>query len=51
MRERQCREHWDRAQGGNSRDKDAGGTYLTAKLLLEHLQQTSKLPILPLHCP
>lgn len=34
-----------------SKDKDAGGTYLTAELLLEHLQQASKLPILPLHCP
>lgn len=32
-------------------DKDAGGTYLAAKLLLEHLQQTSKLLVLLFHCP
>lgn len=34
-----------------SKDKDAGGTYLSAKLLLHHLQQASELLILPFHSP
>lgn len=35
----------------NSEDKDAGGTHLAAKLPPKHLQQTSELLVLLLHCP